>query len=316
MNGIKTPVTLQGVYNCKKIDKHGNVLEETGPFSNIFTDYGFQQIKEHSGDGSSDSSPFYELNWCIIGSGVAAVDPSDTGLSNKLYSTTGRNSRSLNWSSDPIYHEMYYEHNFVVGTFSDDTISEVGRGFNGTNTVTRALLPSPVTVGYSQGLLVESRLRIGPSTLLATESDSVTGSFLFNGSPITYTMKVIANEDAWDTMWNWDENAVNGGSLTPYFKVDTGSGNPGTGIVTSSSRWANSHSRDTTYSSGIREIVECTWNPGNATGENTRILIGFRPVANSTWKYYAYYIDLDSPINVPSDLELLKINFLWEINNV
>lgn len=305
---------MGGLFNCKKIDRRGRVVQETGPFQNLITDWGFEFMKKYD-QTTSNQDLHVRLDHCVVGTGSATPSATDTELDVKYANTTSRNSRTITFSTDPVYVGSYYYHQYNVGFFSGQTITEVGRSHNGTNVVNRSLLPTPLTIDEDHGLVVESELRLY-ANILSTDSETITGSFLFDGSPITYTMNIV--DWGWNAsdhnIWTYDDYNILGTPLNPRISLDTGSGAPRACCGSWEGNWANSHSRDVTYDHGIREILTATWNPGNATGDNTRITIGARQYS-STYLSPLLWMDLDSPITA-SDLEEVNLTFLWEIKNL
>lgn len=306
------------IFNCKQIDENGKIIMETGKFPNTFTRYGLEYL--HTWDAGGGVSLTDSINYCVIGDGTGATDPTNDFLESKLYATNNRRWTDRDGNSDPIYANLKQEHIFS-GTFTGgEAVSEVGLSPNGDELINRQLLPVTLNMQSGQSLVIESEL-IVYSGFVTTESDSVTGSFLFNGSPLTYTIKI--NEGTSSQKWTnpttdnyWNRSDAAGSD----YRGILGKQRPGIWkgnlfVIGADPVRASSYNWTSDWNgNNLRTYCQVTWNAGTLDGEYDAIT--FHSSTRTTGEYdTTWYMELDTPITM-NTREELTLNFEFEFGNI
>lgn len=299
---IKTGMGFGNIFNLKKIDKKGDVIEETGEFNNLITDYYMDTLPNHV-FGHEDY--LYQLfTNCHVGSDNSAPLVSDTSLGAQVAVTTNKHvNQQFSGSSDPLYGQFLREWEFIIGTFSGETIREVGISAGG-NLYNRQLLPSPLTLDSDEGLRVEFKGRIYPAADFSTPSSTAAGSLDINGSPVGFIAYVIetpftgARSSTDRLMWASRNNFI--GKPKIVLSSNTGldsdyvEGNANDSISTGS------------YTNGTFTLTStATWNPGNFTGDIQSIHFCLN-TAYIGIRVYSYVLDETVAV---SDLEEVNLTY-------
>lgn len=304
-------MSVGAIFKFKVVDKHDNILKTVGPFWNTVLDGGLDALASGSLKGLTD--------WCHIGTGSTPVTVGDTDLDTPYTATNNTVSENITSNTTTnIYQGYFREYLFTIGTFSGETIREVGLGSSevlGT-LFNRQILPSPITLASDQGLKVESEVRV--YSHLPTTSDEVSGSFDIDGNTITAITRVKTDNAAWTRGSGSDEDIIHRGLANPgKIRLNTDSdGEPG---MQSDTVYDNNPSESTgAYVNGTFERTDTlVWDPGDVVGDIRWLgLYWSYDETIGTDYFYPNFVIEFSPTFYLSDLEQLTLYLTYKWGRV
>lgn len=193
MNTMKTEFAGIFSFLISKVDADGNVVpgserEPLAPVRNLITNAGLNM----HGAGSSSGDTEVNRQWCWVGTGTAAPQPTDTVLASLRAKGGGSERSTIAQPTAPYYVTTTYTYTFAPGE-ANGNLSEVGVGSD-TVLYSRARItdtsgaPTTLTVLPDETLTVVYEVRCYPPTA------DTTGTVVIDG--VTYNWKARASNVA------------------------------------------------------------------------------------------------------------------------
>ncbi len=255
------------LFKAQKFKADGTITYDGPWFHNLILDVGLDNMYDNSLRGL--------VRYCNVGTDNTAPATGQNGLLNWIAATSNTYGSDTygGTTDDPMYAWFKRTHEFSIGTFSGDNLTEVGLSYGNDSTYLNRQLfkdtegnTTTITVASDEGLRVIFELRIYSDLQAGATS---TGSFTLddcgNNVTVNYTREV--NSDAF-LGGNYSSIAIQ-----VYNNTRAGVSDDDTDFDFHTEMDSKSES----YTSGnFYTDIEFTWNPGTYVGTISSIFAGYR----------------------------------------